>query len=130
MPRLFLSLYADSHDAAIEFYCETIGLFTVAVDKKLPTVRNVVLNYTGASIPLSLAVVVTQRGGQTELIRRVFSLALFDPNPSLTRDRLVAAGFAAELQYVPLGMELTTEDPFGNTLYLTDKTYDSYEIED
>jgi hypothetical protein len=130
VPRVFLSLYADSHDAAIEYYCETLGLFAVIVDKRFsPTTRNVVLNYIGAAIPLSLAVVVAQRSDSAEPIRRVFALTLFHPKLDLAYETLRSAGFRAEMEWVPLGREVTTTDPFGNTLYLTEKTYDSYDQE-
>lgn len=131
MPKIFLSVYADSHDTAIEFYCQTLGLFAVAVDKKFtPTVRNVVLKYIGESIPLLLAVVVARENSSTEPVRRVFSLEMFHPNINLARERLAAAGFATDTNPAPLGTTLTTIDPFGNTLYLTDNTYDSYDDED
>jgi hypothetical protein len=131
MPRVFLSVFADSHEAAIEFYCHTIGLFAVAVNRQItPTVRNVILNYTGATIPLSLAIVVKNENGTTAPVRRPFELELYHPNIEVARDSLVASGYVVEMRHVPLGTELSTIDPFGNRLYLTDKTYESYGHED
>lgn len=131
MPRVFLSLYADSHEAAIEFYCHTIGLFAVALDHQLaPTVRNVILNYTAAQIPLSLAVLLTPGNKSAEPVRHVFSLTLFCPDIDGARKRLTSAGFAVEMSYVPLGTVLKLEDPFGNTLYLTDDSYHCYDDEE
>ncbi|MBY0233300.1 MAG: hypothetical protein K2W96_28805 [Gemmataceae bacterium] len=131
MPRVFLSLSADSHDAAIEYYCHTIRLLLVAVDKTFaPTVRNVVPNYVGAPIPLSLAVRVAPEKDSPEAVRRVFELALFHPNIDLAHERLAAAGYAVEAQHGKFGMVLATTDPFGNTLCLTDDTYASYDDEE
>jgi hypothetical protein len=87
------------------------------------------LTYTGTSIPLSLAVVVAQECSSTDRVHRVFTVELFHPDIDRARERLASAGFDAEMEYVALGRTLRTVDPFGNTLYLTDKTYESYDEE-
>lgn len=124
-----LSLYADSHDDAIGFYCHTLGLFSVYVDAHSGQAkRRATLNYVGAKIPLSLMVMSFERG--VPPAPYLYAVELFHPDLDLAYERLTAAGFATEMMFVPLGRAISLTDPFGNKLFLTDKEYESYELDD
>jgi hypothetical protein len=126
VPAVALTLLVDDHGPAVEFYCRTLGCFTVRVDVPAGDGRRYVeLQHVRCAfrlVPLRLDIpeltpfVGKQAGGTAWLPLATFPSPDFDAAVK----RLRGTGAPVEVFELPYGRQLRTRDPFGNVVYLSD----------